>query len=505
MTTIAAGLMVLTLFSKVLGFLREIILAARLGATPAGDAFKVAGFAPMVLFTAVSLAIPNTLIPLLTERAEKAGPKAVDRYVANLTNSITIVLIVAAGLGMLCTPWIIKLVAPGFKEETYRLTVELSYMLMPCITIMGLLGLTTAYLYFRRAFAFPAASGLVFNLVMITSLLILVPKVGLHGAVAGIILAYLGQCLFLLSCAWRYGYRFRLILDLRDPYLKRMAALALPMLAGSAVTAFTNLFDRVFASYLAPGSIAALDYAVLLTDSAFGIFVLAVGSVYFPALSQSCTRQDWEAYSRQLLRASTMVIYIIFPIAVGLAVTAQPVVSLFFERGEFDARASLMTAAALLFYALGMVGHSLQDIFSKAFYALQDTITPVRNGVAMVIINISLNYFLVKAMGLGGIALSTSIAFTLTAFLLSYGLKRKVQGFNCRLLWIALFKSGLAVLVMGFAIKSCDCLLSQHFSGKTGLLCRVALDFFWGGIVYTTALYLLKVPVFQEFWGRGET
>jgi putative peptidoglycan lipid II flippase len=497
--------MVLILLSKAFGFLREIVLAAHLGATQAGDAFKVAVFVPMALLTAVSLAVPNTLIPLLTEQDGKAGRKALDPYVANVTNSITVVLVVTAGLGVLCTPWIVKLIAPGFERETYLLTVELAYWLMPCIAITGLFGITTGYLNFRRAFTLPAASGIVFNLVMISSLLILVPKAGLHGAAAGIILAYLGQCLFLLGSAWRYGYRFRRILDWGDPYLKRMAALALPMLAGSAVAALANLFDRIFASYLAPGSIAALDYAVLLTDSAFGIFVLAVGSVYLPALSRSCTNQDWEAYSRQLLRAATLVIYIMFPVAVGLMVTAQPVVSLFFERGEFDTRATFMTATALLFYALGMVGHALQDILSKAFYALQDTITPVRIGVVMVMVNICLNYFLVRVMGLGGIALSTSIAFTLMAFLLSYYLGRKIKGLEFRPICVAIAKSGLAVLLMGSAIKCCDCLLAEHFSGKPGLLCRVLLDFFCGAVVYTTALYLLKVPICQKLRERGRT
>lgn len=503
LTRIALGLMALTLCSKALGFGREIVLAAQLGATQAGDAFKVAVFIPMMLFGVVAAALTNTFIPLMAEREIKAGRGSVESFVPNVSNVVTIILVLLAALGMMFTPWIVKVVAPGFKQETYRLTVVLTYWLMPSIAVMGFLGLTTGYLNFRGVFVLPAASGFVFNLLMISCLFLLIPKMGVSGAAAGTLFGYGGQGLFLLACAWRYGYRFRLSLDWRDPFLLRMAALAAPMILGTAVGVLAHLVDRIFASCLTPGSISALDYAVRLTDLALGIFVLVVGNVYLPSLSRHHTSRDWDAYSSHLSGAVTLVIYVMFPVTAWLMLVAQPIVSLCFERGVFDARATVLTGTALFYYAIGLVGFAFQDILSRAFYALQDTVTPVINGVFMVILNIMLNCLLIRVMGLGGIAFSTSIAATLMALYLLYRLRRKIAQLNLRPVWVAAVKSGLAVVIMAVGVKGLDCFLTEHLTGEFGLLFRVALDAFSGAILYLTLLYCLKVPELQNLMRRS--
>ncbi|AVX30373.1 putative peptidoglycan lipid II flippase [Carboxydocella thermautotrophica] len=494
----AAGMVVVSLLSKILGFGRETVIAAQLGATAAGDAFKVASFIPMMLFNIIAAALGNTFIPLLTELETSRGEKELNRYVANVTNSITVIALVFAGLGMLLNPWLVKLIAPGFKAETYQLTVELVYWLMPCIVLLGFIGLTTGYLNFRHVFARPLLGGVVFNIIIIAGLILLVPWLGVQGAVLALLLAYGGQVLYQLAVAIRYGFRFRPVLDWREPYLKRMLKLAVPVIIGTAVWTVSTLVDRIFASSLAEGSISALDYAARLNSFALGLFVSAIASVYFPTLSRAGAARDWGAFNDHLLRAININIYIILPMAVGLLVLAQPIVRLLFERGAFDSRATAMTAEALAFLSLGLLAFALREIFSRAFYSLQDTLTPLTNGIMTVLLNVGLNAILVRLMGLSGIALATSLASNLMILYLGWRLKGKAPRLSYRPVWIAAGKGVVAVLAMALAVKGCDLLLARWGSQHWGLVLRVGLDIVLGAGVYFLALWWLKVTELQE-------
>lgn len=500
----AVGIIVITILSKILGFGREIVIAGHLGTTSAGDAFKVATFLPMMLFGIIATALTTTFIPLLTELEIKAGQMAVNRYIANVTNSITLLMITMAALGMFLNPWIVKGIAPGFNPATYKLTVELTYWLMPVIILLGFIGLTTGYLNFRHVFSLPRIGGFVFNGLFITLTIILVPRMGVYGAVAGLITAYGGQVLFLLIVAWRFGYRPAFILDWRDPYLLRMLTLAIPMLIGSVSGIPAKMVNRIFASSLAEGSIAALDYAARVNEFALGIFVAAIGSVYFPTLSRAGAARDWAGYRDHLLKAVSYIIYIIIPVGVGLMILGQPLIRLLFERGTFDERATAMTAAALFYYNIGLLGTALQDIFSQAFYALQDTVTPIINGVIMVLINVVLTCLLVQVMGLGGITLATSIAASIMVFYLARRLQSRVSGLAYLPIRAALLKGGAAVLLMAIGVKGCDVLWASVLTGTWGLFLRVAMDVVLGGILYFAALWFLKVPELREMisWAK---
>lgn len=491
-------MVVVSLLSKVLGFGRETVIAAQLGATAAGDAFKVASFIPMMLFNIIAAALGNTFIPLLTELETSRGERELNRYVANVTNFIVLFSLLVAGLGVFLNPWLVKLIAPGFKAETYRLTVELVYWLLPSLVMLGFIGLTTGYLNFRHVFARPLLGGVVFNVIIIAGLVVLVPWLGVLGAVLAMLLAYGGQVLYQLVVAVRYGFRLRPVLNWSDPYLQRMLKLALPVIIGTAVWTLSTLVDRIFASSLAEGSISALDYAARLNSLALGLFVSAIGSVYFPTLSRAGAVRDWGAFNNHLQRAVKINIYIVLPMAVGLLVLDQPIVRLLFERGAFDSRATAMTAGALAYLALGLLAFALRDIFSRAFYSLQDTLTPLTNGLATVVLNIGLNALLVRLMGLNGIALATSLASNLMILYLGWRLRGKVPGLTYRPVWEAVVKALLAVLAMALAVKGCDLLLARWWTGHFGLVLRVGLDIALGAGVYFLVLWVLRVEELQE-------
>lgn len=494
----AVGMMVITLFSQILGFGREIVIAAQLGATSAGDAFKMAVFIPVMLFGVVNYALAHTFIPLLTEQEARSGQTAVNRYTANITNIITALLFSLSVLALLINPWIVRWMAPGFDQPTYQLTVQLTYLIMPVILLLGLIGLTTGYLHFRQVFTLPQIGGIVFNILIIGSLIVLVPKLGVKGAIIAMITGYSGQVLFLFSIAWHHGYRFRLVFDWQDPYLLRMLKLASPMVVGTAVGMLAKIVDRIFASTLSEGCISALDYAVLLNEFAFTVFVINIGSVYFPTLSQAGCLSNWRNYRDHLLRGANFIIYLILPVSAGLMTLCEPIVSLVFQRGAFDFRATAMTSTVLFYYNIGLLGTSLQYFLSQGFYAIQDTVTPIINGIFMVLLKILLTFILVKVMGLGGITLATSLASSLMVFYLAYRLKNKIPELDYRTIKIAIIKGGLAAFLMAAAVMEIDLILTRPDAGRTGLLIRLLLDVGLGALVYCLILQVLRVKELQE-------
>lgn len=489
----AIGVIVITFLSKILGFGREMAVAAQLGATSEGDAYKVAIFVPMMIFSVISSALSNTFIPLLAEQETK-GPKVVQRYISNVTITLSLLFIVVAGLSLFFNPWIVKAIAPGFDNSTYQLTVRLTYWLTPSIIFLGFIGLNFGYLHFRQVFVLPGLSGFIFNFINIAALLIWVPRIGVFGAVAGMLAAYCGQMVFLAVLAWLKGYRVSFYLNWHDPALKKMMLLAMPMIVGTATGVMANWVDRIFASALAPGSISALDFATRLNDFALGIFVSTIGGVYFPTLSRLSATGEWEEFKRHLLRVISLVIYMVLPMALGMMLLAEPIVQLIFQRGAFDLRATNMTANALFYYTIGLCGFAIQVIFSQTFYALRNTLIPVLSAVIMVLINIVLNYFLVKFMGLGGIAFSTSIASIIMIFFMPWKLKQKVPRLCYSPLKIVILKGLLAVLIMALGVKGCDLVLGMLVIGKLGLLVRVSVDISLGAILYLLSLKILRVP-----------
>ncbi|MDD2498719.1 MAG: murein biosynthesis integral membrane protein MurJ [Desulfitobacteriaceae bacterium] len=500
------GVMIATLASQSLGFGREIIIAAQLGVTSFGDAFKIASFIPMMLFSIVNYALTNTFIPLLAEQEKKTGKTGVSRYVANVSNVITALLVLFTLGGMLLNPWIVKAIAPGFTPDTYRLTVSLTYWVMPIIILLGLSGLATGYLNFYQVFVLPRLGGIIFNLLIIISLVVLVPKWGVFGAIAAMIAGYSAQVIFLLIAAWYHGYRFQAVFQWRDPYLFRMLKLASPMLIGTAAGVIAKSVHRIFASSLAEGCISALDYAALITDFSLGIFVSTICNVYFPTLSRAGSTENWPVYRQHFLRATSIIIYIMLPVSAGLMVLGEPIVSLVFERGAFGSRATEMTVIALFFYSAGLVGSSLQNFFSQAFYAVQDTVTPIINGFIMVVLNIFLTAVLIRSMGLGGITLATSLAGSVMVFYLARRLKRKINGLSFQPLKTTFIKSFISVLIMTAVVKSLDWFLISSTGMKSILPLRLFLDISAGILTYFFALIIFRSAELYEFlaWAQNQ-
>ncbi|MGE5587971.1 MAG: murein biosynthesis integral membrane protein MurJ [Clostridia bacterium] len=430
----AAGIIAfVSIISKLLGFARETSLAAVFGATASTDAYLVGHTVPMLVFAAVGAALGNTFIPVFSQVKQERGREAAFRTANSVINAVLILSLGCVAVGELFAGALAHLVAPGFHGPARSLTVAMSRIMFPIIPFQGLSGIFTGMLQAESNFAAPALVSLAFNAVLIISILGLGPVFGIRAVAAGTVAAVAAQALLQVPALVRLGYRWKPILDLRDPGLRRIGALVGPVLVATAVGQLGVVVDRVLASGLAEGSVAALNYGNRLMGLVPGIFGLAIVTVMYPTLAGFAATRDLVRFGKAFAEAAKMINFICVPVAVGMAVLRVPLVRLAFERGAFDARATEATAWALLFFCVGVGVFTLRDMANRAFFALQDTTTPMIVGAASVGINIGANLLLVGTLKHGGLALGTSLAGVFGVGVLLWRLRSRVRALGTAL------------------------------------------------------------------------
>ncbi|RDC49215.1 murein biosynthesis integral membrane protein MurJ [Acinetobacter sp. RIT592] len=491
----AVGLMAATLIAKILGFGRELALASAYGASGTSDAFLVAMNIPAVIFSAIGTSLGTAFIPLYCDLEAKQGKKASLRFSNNVLNIVVLLCLITSLVGVVFTEPIVKLFAVGFKGETLTQAIYFTRVLILGMAFLGMSYIMMAFLQVKENFVIPGLMSVPYNMLIIISIFLSVtinPNILPWGTLIGLSLQFIFQYPF----ARKKGFKYRPYINLKDEYLKRMLWLIGPVLIGVAVTQVNSIVDRTIASTLVEGSISALNYATKLNQFVMGMFIVSISSVIYPMLSKLSTENNKKKFKESIVTAINVVTLIIIPISVGAIILAEPIVKLLFQRGEFDARATQMTAIALIFYSIGMLGFGLRDILGKIFYSLQDTKTPMINGIIAMVLNIVLNLAFVKYtnMGLGGLAFATSISSLVTIALLSVSLRRKIGAFGGKKIISVLIKSIIAALLMAlvtkFTYNAIDAFLSAGFIQDA---IKLAISVGLGAIVYAVSIIVLRV------------
>lgn len=491
----AVGLMAATLIAKILGFGRELALSYAYGASGTSDAFLVAMNIPAVIFSAIGTSLGTAFIPLFCDLEVKQGKKASLRFSNNVLNIVVLLCLITSLVGVVFTEPIVKLFAVGFKGETLTQAIYFTRVLILGMAFLGMSYIMMAFLQVKENFIIPGLMSVPYNMLIIISIFLSVtinPNLLPWGTLLGLSLQFIFQYPF----ARKKGFKYRPYINLKDEYLKKMLWLIGPVLIGVAVTQVNSIVDRTIASTLVEGSISALNYATKLNQFVMGMFIVSISSVIYPMLSKLSTENNKKKFKESIVTAINVVTLIIIPISVGAIILAQPIVKLLFQRGEFDARATQMTSIALVFYSIGMLGFGLRDILGKIFYSLQDTKTPMMNGIIAMILNIVLNLVFVKYtnMGLGGLAFATSISSLVTITLLSVSLRKKIGAFGGKKIITVLIKSIISALLMAlvtkFTYNVIDAVLSAGFIQDA---IKLAVSVGLGAIVYAISIIVLRV------------
>lgn len=487
------GLMMATIIAKVLGFGRELVLASSYGASMYSDAYLTAMNIPVVLFTIIGTTLGTVLIPMYFEVNSELGESKALNFTNNVFNIVIVICILLAILGFIFTEQLVKVFAMGFKGQTLKVAIDFTRITIIGIVFTGLSYVMTAYLQIKNNFTVPGLISVPKNIIIIASIILSVkynPYIMIWGTLIGIATEFLFQ----LPFAIKSGYKYQPYINIKDKYIKKMSWLIGPVLIGVAVNQINTMVDRTLASTLVEGSISALNYANKLNGFVMAMFITSVAAVIYPMLSKLSSEDNKEKFTSSVVQSINSVILLVVPISVGAIVLATPIVKLLFQRGEFDARATSMTAIALIMYSIGMVAFGLRDILGKVFYALQDTKTPMINGAIAMIMNIVLNIILVKYLKLAGLAFATSISAIVCIFLLFGSLKKKIGYFGQDKIMKTTIKSMVSAVIMGvityFAYDIVSNLLGVGFV-KEAMSLVISVGF--GAITYGILVIVLKV------------
>jgi putative peptidoglycan lipid II flippase len=494
-TNLAKAAILLTIISflnKFLGLFRESALAAYFGATYDSDAYKLAVSIPGILLSIISASIATTFIPVYSEYVRNKTKEQTSYFVSNIFNIVTLFAIILTCIGYFITPLIVKVVANGFSNDAYILTVKLTKITMVSIVFTALYNLSCGFIQANKKFITPILAWTVYDLLVFGALVIF-HKNGIVIVTYITSIAMISMLLVQLPTVMKSGYKFRLMMDFREEGVKKIARLIIPVTVSSLFNQLYIFINRMLASGLNEGSISALDYANRVNSLVYYIFIISIITVVFPDLSFQVN--DINKFKKTLIKAIRIICIMALPSIALLLALRYPIIKLLFERGVFDSNDTEITSVALACYSFSIIGIGIREILNRAFYALQDTKTPVINGIVVIIVNIITSLLFVKFWGIGGLAASVSLSSILSALLLLSSLKRKIGFFDGKKLIGLLVKLLLAAIFTGVLSYYSNIVLKHFIASEAFIiqLFRICVCSTISIGSYTAFLYLLKV------------
>lgn len=422
--------MIITMVSRVLGLVRATIIAYYFGASGATDAyfsaFKISNFFRQLLGEG---ALGSSFIPLYNEKIEIEGEEKGKEFIYSILNLIFVFSTIVTLLMIIFSQDIINLIVNGFPTETKILASQLLKIMSVYFIFISLSGMICAMLNNFKQFAIPASTSIFFNLAIILASMGFSKTFGISALAYGVVLGGAFQLLIVLPSFFKIvkGYSFKI--DWKDPYLKKIFILMCPMLVGIVARQVNTIVDQVFASYLQEGGVTALENATRLYLLPVGVFGVSISTVIFPVLSKAVARNDLKTAENNIVKGLNILLFLIIPSTAVLTFYSTDVIRLTLSYGKFGEEAVKVTSEALLYYSLGLYFYTAIYLMTRAFYSVKNSSYPVRFSIVSIIINIVLNFALIKPMAYRGLALSTSIASGVNFVLLVYVFRKKYMEF----------------------------------------------------------------------------
>ncbi len=472
LVTMTGVVMAFFVVSRVLGLVREIVIADQFGTSAQLDAYVAAFRIPDLLFNLVAGgALASAFIPPFSKLLTQGDVHGSWRLA---TQVINLVFVVVAGLCVVAAIFALPLVqysvGVGFAPEQQQLTASLMRLMLITPAVFAVSGIVMGILNAHHQFVLPAAAPALYNLAIIGGAVLLAPTMGVYGLAIGVVV---GAFLHLfVQVPWLFKNRIEYTprLGVRDAGVREVVKLVIPRTLGIAAVQINFLVNTILVSTLAPGSLAALNYAFLLI-----------------LLARMFAAEDLGGLRRAFSTGFRVTLFLTVPATVGLMLLARPIVQILLQRGEFTAESTEMTVVALEFFAVGLFAHAGLETITRAFYAMHDTATPVRIGVASVVLNIVLSFVLLGPLLQGGPALANSIATTLEMVILLWLLRPRLGGVDGTTIAVSSVKMAVGGVVMAVVI---------YLYGTTALA-QSALFYLVGGIVlgggaYFSTMFLLR-------------
>jgi len=482
---------VATMLSKIMGMLRDIVLASQYGTGAELDAYMSASRIPVLFFDfTLGAAIVSTFIPVFNKYLQK-GERERANYFAN--NFITIVVAISTAfaiLGMLFSKQIVGIIAPGYAEDVKQLTSNLAMIMMPSVVFTALAYSFVGILQSLDEFNIPAIISLVSNSAVILYLVFLNKYFGVYGLAVAMLISWGLQAVVQIPSLIKKKYAYRPVLNLKDEGIGEVVRLAIPILISSWLQPICTTVNNVFASGMVSGSVSALDLANRLYIIIVGVFVYAITNYAFPKLAIVSEDNDSKKFANIATTSLYIMFVIIIPITVGMLLLSGEVITAVYARGEFDSNSVFLTSSALFFYVIGMPAYGVNEILNKCFYAMKDGKTPMISSVCGIagVVALSLLFVNVFKMQVGGLALASSVSAYIVSLVLAVKMMHVNKGIITKKFYMTVLKISVSAIVMGLAVVAVKSFIPLANVWLTLVLCGGM-----GMIIYFALLYVFKV------------
>lgn len=498
--------MLITLLGKALGFVREVLIGTYFGTSNEADALFTALSIPTILFASIAVACGTAFIPIFSSINENMGMKFANKFTNNVVNLVLVIALIMASLCWIFSESIVSIFAIGFDNQTFQLANTLARIVIPTVIFVGISNIMTSYLQANEQYIISNSIVIPQNIIVILAI-IFSGYIGIEGVVWGYFLGAVVQILLQLPFMYKNGYRYNVELDLRERNIRNLYNLLIPIFIGTGVQQISMLVDRSLASTLEKGSVSAFNYAGTLNNFVFGIVSMSIATIIYPILSKAVAQKKQMVFKETLRNSMNLINVSIIPLVVILIVLKIQIVELVFERGQFSSDSTQITADVLGYYCIGMLFFGYRDVLNRVFFSLQDTKTPMYNGILAVILNIVCSIALVKFYGLKGIALATSLSAIFTTVLLIVQLGKKEYKLPLKEFSLNFIKCLFAAIIMGVIIHYIYSYVIDILEGNNFYirLLNIGVSTTLGLLSYLIILVLLKEESIKNLFFKNKS
>jgi putative peptidoglycan lipid II flippase len=493
----AFWIIVITLIGRVMGLVRSIFVSHEFGTTLEASAFSLAFTIPSTIFLFVPGALNAVFIPslkgLVTEGRVVEAQKL---FRKTLTITVVFYLLLSVAIWVWSEP-IISFISPGSSIELKALAADLLRWMLPSILFIVLIGIFSSALNVHHSFVIPNISNIVNSGIVIFAILVLVPYMDIHGLALGTTLGFAGAALMMLPKVFREKYSVLPNWEWNDPEVKKMGERFLPIMIGSLITSMNDFIEKYLISGYGDDKIAAMWYAKQVYQVPMSVFIGAFAMPLFPYMVEYLKKKDYISTKETIEKGLTYLLILLIPTTIGMWILSEGIVSVLFERGDFDAYSTEITAYALIFFVLGLYPLAVRDLLTRAFYALENTLIPVIAAVVQILIYILASLIAMPVIGFAGAALGWTIGAIVNALILWVILQRKIGNFVSRKFLISTVKVMLASIAMGICVYVID-FLTEAWNRYLVVSAAIIV----GGVIYGLILILLKESLTLDLFSK---
>jgi putative peptidoglycan lipid II flippase len=486
-------IMIVSLISRALGFLRDMLIAKNFGAGMYTDAYNIAVTIPETIFTLVGLAISTAFLPTLSKIKAENGQKDMYVFANNIINILFIISLILFIVTSIFSKELVFILARGFSEEASLLAIKLTRITLINLLFLSVNACFTSLLQVNEDFIIPAILGLFFNLPMIIYLLVF-RNYDIFGLTIANVIGNLFRVTVQVPSLIKHGYKYKFTINLRDKRLKAIFILIIPVIIGAGANTLNMVVDKNIASSLKVGSVSALDYAQKLIFFINSIITTSIASVVYPLMANMRNNNDKDGFVEILKKSIIYLALLLIPITVGIAIFDRDIVKIVYERGKFTEYAVNLTTLSLLGYSFGIFFTGIRDILNSTLFSMGQTKITTINGIIGVAINIIFSISLSRYIGIVGIAMASVIAMAVTAILLFISILKLEKGFEIRDILKKISIIIINSLIMGATITIIVIYLRNKINSIVLLLIGTSV----GIIVYLILCYVFKVEEIIE-------